>query len=63
MIKYIEYCFVFFLILSFFFVCFFVCFFVLFCFLIFFFFSVLPRQIYTMMPGNTCVLPGKTLEE
>ena len=50
MIEYIQYC------LSF----------VLFCFIIFFVFSGLThmaQQISTMIPGNTCVSPGKTQKE
>ena len=47
-------------------------FFLFFCFVLFFvfvfifvfiFFLVLPRQISTMIPGNTCVSPGETLRE
>ena len=50
MIEYIQYC------LSF----------VLFCFILFFVFSGLThtaQQISTMIPGNTCVSPGKTQKE
>ena len=50
MIEYIQYC------LSF----------VLFCFIIFFVFSGLThtaQQISTMIPGNTCVSPGKTQKD